>query len=398
MTNRRRFLKSAAIPAIGTMLPATASSAATLKRDFFKELGVRPVINAAGALTALTGSLMLPEAAAAWDSVSRKFVRLDELHNAVGQKIADLVHSEAAMVSSGAAGALVVGTAACITGADPEKIQRIPDLTGMKDQVIIQKSHRYPHDHAVRVCGVTLVEVESVEDLKKSVNSRTAMMLFLNEASSHPESKISAEEFASLGKQFKIPTFNDAAADLPPVENLWKYTKMGFDLVTFSGGKYLRGPQSAGLLLGRKDLIEAARLNTCPNSDSIGRGLKVNKEELIAMLVAVESYRTRDHDADLREGERRVKLIADALRAIPGIKTKVEVPPIAFRVPHLHIDWNQSKISVDEVVKKLRDGDPPIEVWPYSNGDLVVNPWMTEPGEAEIVALRISNILKVALA
>src|SRR5262249_43488687 len=155
---------------------------------------------------------------------------------------------------------------------------------------------------------------------------------------------------ASLGKQLKIPTFNDAAADLPPVENLWKYTKMGFDLVTFSGGKYLRGPQSAGLLLGRKDLIEAARLNTCPTTDSIGRGLKVNKEELIAMLVAVESYLKRDHDADLREGERRVKLIADALRSIPSVKTKVEVPPIAFHVPHLHIDWDQSKISVDEVV------------------------------------------------
>jgi L-seryl-tRNA(Ser) seleniumtransferase len=172
---------------------------------------------------------------------------------------------------------------------------------------------------------------------------------------------------------------------------------MGFDLVTFSGGKHLRGPQSAGLLLGRKDLIEAARMNTCPNSDSIGRGLKVNKEELIAMMIAVESYLRRDHAADLREGERRVKIVADALRSIPSVKTRVEVPPIAFHVPHLHIDWNQSKISVEEVVKRLRDGDPSIEVWPFTTDHLVVNLWMAEPGDAEIVARRIRDVLQAAI-
>ena len=349
-------------------------------------------------MTALTGSLMLPEAADAWNAASRQFVRLDALHDAVGKRIAELVQAPAAMVSSGAAGALLIGTAACITGTDTAKIQRIPDLTGLRNEVIIQKAHRYPHDHAVRVCGVKLVEVGSIRDVKRLASSRTAMMLFVNDASADPASTISAEDFVGLGKELRVPTFIDAAADLPPVENLWKFTKMGFDLVTFSGGKNLRGPQSAGLLLGRKDLIEAARLNTCPNSDSIGRGLKVNKEEMVAMLVAVESYLRRDHAADLREGERRLKVVGDALSAIPTVKTGVVVPPWNVKGdPHLHIQWHQAKITLADVIKKLRGGDPPIETWPFSREDFVVNLWMAEPGETEIVADRIRDILKSAI-
>ena len=164
----------------------------------------------------------------------------------------------------------------------------LPNLAGMKSEVITQKSHRFGYDHAVRNCGVRLVEVESRDELERAVNPQTAMMLFYN--NNNPVGQIRDEEFVQLGKKHGIPTFNDCAADVPPVENFWKYTKMGFDLVAISGGKGIRGPQSAGLLLGRKDLIAAARLNGPPNSDTIGRGMKVNKEEMLGMLVAVDVY------------------------------------------------------------------------------------------------------------
>jgi L-seryl-tRNA(Ser) seleniumtransferase len=392
MPNRRRFLKTMpAVPALGAM-PAMAKTAG---RDFFKELGIRPFINCAGTYTTLTASLMPPEVISAIEYASKSYVRLNELQDAVGKRIAQLVGAEAAMVTSGAAGALLCGTAACITGNDPEKILRLPETTGMKNEVLIQKSHRYGYDHAVRACGIRMVEVETSQELEKAVNARTAMMLFFNDAD--PRGKIKIEEFVALGKKHKIPTFNDAAADVPPVENLSKYIKMGFDLVTFSGGKGIRGPQSAGLLFGRKDLIEAARLNTSPYSDTVGRGCKVNKEEMLGMLVALELYMKRDHAAEMKEFEKRVKYIADALRSIPGLSTDVIVPPIANHVPHLHIKWDFAKLSVRDVVKQLRDGEPSIEVVPGSSEALIVNPWMAQPGEAEIAARRIREILKAAL-
>ncbi|MBI4906749.1 MAG: PLP-dependent transferase [Acidobacteria bacterium] len=390
MANRRRFLKTIpAVPALGSLSAASAKSAP--KRDFFKELGVRPFINAAGTYTTLSASLMLPEVVEALQYASKQFVRLTDLHDAVGKRIAEMTGAEAAMVTSGAAGALVVGTAACVAGKDPDKIQRIPDTTGMKNEVIIQRVHRYGYDHAVRAVGVKMIEVETTAELEHAVSDRTAMMLFFNDAD--PRGQIKAEEFVQLGKKHKVPTFNDAAADVPPVENFSKYLKMGFDLVTFSGGKGIRGPQSAGLLLGRKDLIEAARLNTSPYSDTIGRGLKVNKEELLGMMVAVEVFTKKDQAAEQREFDRRVKYIADALRSIPTLKSEVKVPPIANHVPHLHLRWDQSRITVAEVVKKLRAGDPAIEVTPSSKEELIINPWMAQPGEAEIVARRLRDVL-----
>jgi L-seryl-tRNA(Ser) seleniumtransferase len=396
MPDRRSFLQTAAgLPLIGGLFSSAAARAP--RRDYFRELGVRTFINAAGTYTALTGSLMPPEVKEAWEYASRKYCVLDELHDAVGRRIAELIGCEAAMVTAGAASALTLGTAACITGTNPDFIRRLPDTTGMKNEVIIQKSHRFGYDHAVRNCGVRLIEVETVEELERAIHERTAMMLFLNYAD--PAGRIKAAEFAQLGRKHNIPTFNDCAADVPPVENLSRYLKMGFDLVTFSGGKGLRGPQSAGLLLGRKDLIEAARLNTCPHADTIGRGMKVNKEEMLAMMVAVELYLKRDHAAHWRAWERRVKLIADYASSVPGVTTEVWVPEIANHVPHLRITWDPQrvKISVPEVVKRLRQGEPSIEVVPGSRDQLVVGVWMMEPGEERIVARRIREILRSAL-
>jgi L-seryl-tRNA(Ser) seleniumtransferase len=392
MPNRRRFLQGvSSLPLLGG-----TSLAASVRRDFYKELGVRPFINAAGTYTTLTASLMPREVVEAFDYASRQYVRLNELHDAVGQRIASLIGCEAAMVTAGAASALTLGTAACITGTNPDFIHRIPDTTGMKNEVIIQKTHRYGYDHAVRNCGIRFVEVETAEELERAINERTAMMLFFNAAD--PAGKIKVAEFAQLGKKHNIPTFNDAAADVPPVENLSKYLKLGFDLVTFSGGKGLRGPQSAGLLLGRKDLIAAARLNASPYSDSIGRGMKVNKEELLAMMVAVEIYLKKDHAAEWKEWEKRVRIIADSIASIPAVKTETVVPEIANAVPTLKVSWDESVLKLDaqEVLKRLREGEPSIEMMPGGKHGLTITVWMMQPGEAQIVARRLREVLRSA--
>src|ERR687897_1942694 len=328
MWNRRRFLEMVSgLPLVGGVIGAgmvPAATALAAKRDYFREMGVRPFINAAGTYTAMTSSLMHPEVVDAIRYASEHFVMLDELHDRVGERIAALVRSEAAMVTSGAASALTLGTAATLTGTDRQKVASLPNLAGMKTEVIVQKSHRFGYDHAVRNCGVRLVEVETREDLERAVGEKTAMMLFYN--NNNKVGRIQDEEFVQLGKKHAIPTLNDAAADVPPVENLWKYTAMGFDLVTFSGGKGIRGPQSAGLLLGTKDLIAAARLNAPPNGNTVGRGMKVNKEEMVAMLVALELFLEKDHARETREFEKRAEVIRSAAAAVPGVKTEVFVP------------------------------------------------------------------------
>jgi L-seryl-tRNA(Ser) seleniumtransferase len=395
MPNRRHFIQGAAMAS--ALTPAAKAAKGGPARDYFRELGVKPFINAAGTYTTLTASLMMPEVVAAYDYASKIFVRLNELHDACGKKIAEMLGAEACMITSGAAGALTSGTAACLTGMDPDRIRRIPDLTGMKSEVIIQKSHRYGYDHAVRNCGVKMVEVETVAELEAAVSPRTAMMLFFN--ANNNVGKIRDEEFVALGKKHGIPTFNDASADVPPVGNLTKWVKMGFDLVTFSGGKGIRGPQSAGILLGSKDLIAAARANSSPNSDSIGRGQKVNKEEMLGMMVAIETYLKKDHAAEWKEWEKRCKTIADAVSSLPSVTTEQFQFEIANAVPHLRVKWDESqiKISVADVVKKLREGEPSIEVNPSSSrSSLVIGVWMMEQGDAAVVAKRLRDLLKSA--
>lgn len=394
MFNRRKFLGVlGGAPLAGTFATGCTQPAG---RDFFAELGVRTFLNAAGTYTSLTASLMPPEVMEAINYASSRFVSLNELHDAVGERLAAMLKSEAAMVTAGAASALTLGTAGCLTGMDPEKVRRLPDTNGMKTEVIIQKSHRFGYDHAVRNCGVKLVEVETREELEASVCDQTAMMLFLNYADSR--GSIRREEFVALGKKYGVPTFNDAAADVPPPDRLFAYTQMGFDLVTFSGGKGLRGPQSSGLLLGRKDLIQAARLNAPPNSDTIGRGMKVNKEEILGLMVAVERFLAMDQEQARLELDRRVQEIIDAVATIPTLQSEIEVPEIANHVPHVHIWWDMKSvgITVEEVVKCLREGEPSIEVNPASGEHLIVNPFMLQPGESSIVARRIRECLQAS--
>jgi L-seryl-tRNA(Ser) seleniumtransferase len=395
-TRRRTFLSAlAGVPGLRLLAgdaEAQAQESAT-GRDVIAELGIRSFINAAGTFTALTGSLMRPEAVAAMQVASRKFVRIEDLHESVGKRIAQLLSCEAALVTAGCASALSLATAACVAGKDADKIRRIPSTQGMRNEVIVQKTHRVGYDHAIRNSGVTMIEVETREELESAIGPRTAMMFFLNLAD--PKGKIHREEFVEIGKKHNIPTLNDAAADVPPAENLWRYTKMGFDLVGFSGGKGLRGPQSTGLLLGRKDLIEAARLNNSPNGDTLCRTNKVNKEEVIGMLVALETFLKEDHAAIWKEWEARCRRIVQALEGLSDVRAEVHVPEIANAVPHLRITWDYRKRGLDvrTMVRKLREGSPSIEVSPGSTTALGIGVWMMEPGEDAIVGRRIRAIL-----
>ena len=399
MAKRRDLLKGLiTLPLAGAVGGSQAfgpSAPGQLPRDYFKELGIRTFINAAGTYTMLTASLMDPEVIKAYNYAALQYVRLDELQEKVGARIAELLKCEAAMVTAGAASAITLGTAGVITGGDPKKAAMIPnDLTGMKSEVIIQKSHRVGYDHAVRNCGVKMIEVETKKDLESAINENTAMLWFYN--NQNPIGKIRDEEFVAIGKKHGIPTFNDCAADVPPVENFWKYTQMGFDLVCFSGGKGIRGPQSAGLLLGRKDLIQAALRNAPPNGDTVGRGMKVNKEEILGMLVALELFLSRDHDAQWKVWQKQVQTIHDAAVSVPGVKGEIHVPEIANHVPALKISWNTNiKATPSEIRDALRNGHPSIETM-GGKDTIDITTWMMIPGEERIVAKRLKELLETA--
>jgi L-seryl-tRNA(Ser) seleniumtransferase len=298
----------------------------------------------------------------------------------------------AALVPAGAASALMLGTAACVAGKDAGKVRRLPDTAGMKNEVIIQKAHRYGYDHAVRNVGIRFVEVETRADLLRAVGPRTAMMLFFNNAD--PVGRIKVREFARLGKRLRVPTLNDAAAEIPPVANLTRYLKMGYDLVAFSGGKGLRGPQSAGLLLGRKDLIEAVALHNNPHTDSIGRTNKVGKEELVGMWAALEAYLKEDHEAVWREWEKRAETITALVTKVKGVKVEKFVPPLANHTPHLRITWAAERgLTPADVIKRLREGSPRIEVRPPVEGAVELSVWMLKPEEVTIVGRRLADAL-----
>jgi len=386
--------------AVGSIVPSSFAAAAPQpKRDVFTELGLRTFINAAGTYTAMTASLMPEEVIEAINSSAKKFAMLNEVQDKAGAKIAEMCRAEAAMVSAGCWSAMVLGMAGVLTGNDPKKIAQLPFLqnTAMKSEVILQKSHMNGYEHALTNAGVTLVPVETSQEAENAINEKTAMMWFLNREA--PAGKIQHEEWLSMAKKHGLPTMIDLAADVPPVENLWKYNDMGFDLVCISGGKAICGPQSAGILMGKKDLIAAARLNGPPNGGNIGRGMKVNKEEIIGMYVALDIYVKRDHNKEWKMWEDRIAVINDAVKNISGVKTEITVPPIANHSPSLEISWDNSKVKIarDAFADKLRQGSPSIEVvsWEKENS-IRLTVFMLKPGEEKIVASRIKEELVMA--
>jgi uncharacterized pyridoxal phosphate-dependent enzyme len=364
----------------------------------YEELGVTTVINCEGTMTTLGGSLPHPELEAVMAMAGRHFVSINALEVAAGNRIAEMLklpEGYTALVTSGAAAAIQSGLAGILTGGNETLIRQLPDLTGMKSEVIIQKSHRNPFDHQLRSTGVKLIEIESVDDLRAAVNDRTAMMHFTNFANA--DGQIKVDEWAKLAKQYNLPCMNDAAADTPPVSHLWDYTNMGYDLVTFSGGKAIRGPQCAGLLIGRKSLVANALLNNSPNEDTIGRSQKVGKEEILGMVKALEMYLNEDHDALAREWQERLELISREITKIPGVTTSFFVPDIANHVPHMSITWDQARVSLtpQEVSKLLRNSKPSIVIGAGEDRPgLAMNSFMLQPGEDKIVASQLSNVLR----
>ena len=398
MGTRRKALKSLiSIPFIGGVLSSNEllsyQNLVKLNRDYFKELGIRTFINAAGTYTSMTGSLMPKEVINAINYGSLEYVNLDELQDKVGERIAELLECEYATVSSGCFGAMSIAMAGVMSGKDPKKIKQLPDTTGLRNEVILQESHTIGYAQALTNVGAKLVKVKTAEELENAINEKTAMLWFLNANTDRGD--IKWEEFVSLGKKHNIPTFIDCAADVPPVDNLFKFTRIGFDMVAFSGGKGLRGPQSAGLLLGKKEYIEAARLHTPPRGETIGRGMKVNKEEVLGMLAALELYLSKDHQAEWKMWEDQIDLISESAKSVSGVETTIHVPPHANHVPSLKIRWDQSKVNIspDNVRKILREGSPSIETVGNKN-EIGITTWMMVPGQEKIVAKKIKKILK----
>ncbi len=392
-TRRKFFQTGATLSALAATPAAHAKGDPDFsKAEVYRRIGVKPFINAVGTVTVYGGSIMPPEVVRAIDEASKYFVNVPELQEKAGARIAELVGVPAAMVTAGAASALTVGTAACVVRGDRSKLGQLPDTAGLPNELIQQKTHQCGYEAQMRLVGAKVVQVETREELERAINPRTAVMFFLNK--NEPDGKIKRAEWVEVAKAHNIPTLNDAAADTPPKSRLSGIVKEGFDLVAFSGGKGLRGPQCSGLLLGRKDLIDAGRYAISPYG-GIGRGMKVGKEEIIGMLAAIERFTSIDQDAEMRILENRVEHILSALNGLPGVSAKREVPVIANEVPHVAIDWDESakKLSVQQVITDLKDGEPSIAVLPRGAGKLMISVWMMQGNEHRTVARRLREVL-----
>jgi len=407
--NRRSFLGSLGALAGAFAAPrklfgqnrGTASSTAVSgfgsSGNPYEELGIPTVINCEGTMTMLGGSLPHPQLEAVMFMAGKHFVSIPDLEVAAGNRIAQMLklpEGYTALVTSGAAAAIQSGLAGILTGDNEALIRQIPDLTGMKSEVIIQKTHRNPFDHQLRTTGVKLVEIETREQLRRAVSDRTAMMHFSNFANEAGQIKV--DEWVKLAKEYKIPCMNDAAADTPPVSHLWDYANMGYDLITFSGGKAIRGPQCAGMLLGRKVLVAYALLNNSPHEDTIGRSQKVGKEEIIGMVKALELFLAEDHDALAKEWQARLQGISQQITKVPGVRTSFFMPNIANHVPHMQITWDSKIALTPEQVSKMLKSSKPSIVMGGGEGKpgLAMNSFMLQPGEDKIVAEQLVKLFR----
>jgi len=390
----------------GRRLDAADTRHEAAGEDYYAKLGVPKIINAAGTYTALTASIMPASVQAAVALAAKHPVRLHDLQQAAGEYLARQLKCDGAMVTAGAASALTLATAAAMTLGNKNAIHSIPtDVTGLKNEVIAQRTHRYEYDHAIRNCGARFVEVVTLADYEAAFTERTVMTNFFNAAEG---GEIGREDWIRVAHSHGVPCLNDAAADVPPISNLWNYTKMGFDLVAFSGGKGMRGPQNAGLLLGRKDLIAAAAQNNSPNSDAVGRGMKVSKEQIVGMVAAVDWFLSQTDAGMETEFRRRADKISAQLKNIPTLESRVAIPNVAANaVPHLLLRYDTSRVKIRpvEVMAELRKGTPSIELNPQTGkkpgaglpsdeNTIVVGVWMLEPGEELIVARRLKEVLE----
>jgi uncharacterized pyridoxal phosphate-dependent enzyme len=370
--SRRGFMKMLAaspllaqIAAQGLYVKSAAAMGLDPKSNVYSRLGVKTVINCRGTWTYLSGSLQFPEAREAQAEAGRYFVNMVELHHAVGRRLAELTGAESGVITSGAAGAMAAATAACMAGSDPQKIWQLPDTTGLKHEVIMVGG-RSAFDSAIRLTGAKLVLVDKPDDIANAITPNTAMIY-----TTDLKEKLDRE--AAIAKQHNVPMLLDDAAGIPPIDNIKLYAKMKLDLYTFSGGKGLRGPQCSGVLLGRKDLIEAAVRNSCPYEGAVCRPMKVGKEEVIGCLTAIETWLNTDSKKLYDQWNARVDRIAKLVNTVPGVQTEIYIPDDGNRYPTLRVSWDQDAwgFGIKDCVEKLREGDPVIEVLGIDNPSLV---------------------------
>jgi len=418
--SRRRFLRASqatlaalsAVPMLGSsadLLAATVpGGTADAHPDYYDKLGVTKIINAAGTYTELTSAVMPPSVRAAVAEAALHPVHLQELQRKAGAYIAEKLKAEGCCVSCGASSAITLATAASVMAANNCQPLDIPTLIGTpqfpKNEVVVQKIHRYEYDVAMQICGIKIVDVDTLDDYKRALGPNTVMTNYFNAAD---EVGISREDWIAVAHDKGVPCHLDAAADMPPISNLWKYTGMGFDMVSFSGGKDIRGPQNAGLLLGRKKYTDLAQRNLCP-FDSVGRGMKVAKEQIVGMVAAVDWLLTQTDEGMEKESRERMAVIIGMVKDIPSVQTSIMVPELANHVPHLMINFDPQVIgaSAGELRVRLRSATPSIELNPHSASKnpsqgvpaqpnaLVVTTFLLNPEEEFIVGRQIRKVLK----
>ena len=392
-----------ALPMLGGA--AEALGQATAKNDgshedYYSKLNVRKIINAKGTYTYLTAAVMPPQVQRAVAEAALHPVHLIELQTKAGEYIARKLRCEGALVSCGASSALTLATAACVQDANHCTPLDIPEKIGSsefpKNEVIVQKAHRYEYDHAMYLCGIKIVEVVTLDDYKRAFTPNTVMTNFFNAATG---GEIGREDWLKVAHEHNVPCHIDAAADMPPVENLWKYTGMGFDLVCFSGGKGIRGPQNAGLLLGKKKLTDLAAINNNPNQ-CVGRGMKVAKEQVIGMVAAVDWVLEQTDEGMEKEFMQREDVVLRMVRDIPTMKSTRVTEPIANHVPTLMLTYDPAVVGITpkEVAAKLEAQNPSIVVASSDQNTIGISTWMMLPGEDVIVGRELRNVLKSAKA
>lgn len=412
LLDRRRFfartgLLGALSAYFGTNADLAAQNPAATAQpgNVYTRLGLRPIINASGTYTHLGGSLMPPEVLDAMNQAARQYVPIRDLTKATGDRIAQLTGNEAALVTTGAAGAIFVGTCACIAGTDADRMKRLPFTDGMKNEVVLQKLHNTGWTRQCEAAGARVIEVEEKDQMERAINGKTAMIYFLV-ADKHfgqyrdrldaPGGKVPLSDCVAIAKKTRVPLLVDAAAELPPIENLSGYTKQGVDLVAFSGGKGLRGPQNAGLLVGRKDLVDAAALYQSPYS-GIGRDLKISKETMIGMVAAVERYMKVDHATEWNFWKSQIDHVKGVVDQIPGVESGYVPKEVTNHVPRLYVKWDEKafNLSREDCFKALQEGEPSVVALRTPLGVTIVT-WMMEPGEEKIVARRLREVLERA--
>jgi uncharacterized pyridoxal phosphate-dependent enzyme len=367
--------------------------------DVYQSIGVRPVVNARGTFTIISGSLMLPEVRAAMDAASRSYVHLDELADSIGARLATLTQAEWGLVTSGCSAALTHATAACVAGGNPDLHVRLPNLAGFaRDEVIIPRHSRNVYDAAVRAVGVRVIEVDTMAELEAALGPRTAMVYILASERAD-ESALSVKAIAPLARARGVPILVDAAAEILTIPNI--HLENGATLVGYSGGKCLRGPQTAGLLLGRKDLVRAAWVHSAPHH-GFGRAMKVGKEEAIGMLMAVEMWVKRDHEAEWKRWMAGLDHIARRVSAVDGVTTTVtEARGLSNRTPSLRISWDAQRTGItgDSVARTLFETEPRIALNATRGPDdpsktgVSITAYMMSPGDETIIADRLHALL-----